>query len=409
MPRPAVRLIAAALVALVLALPLTAAAGRPTACAASHWVGAWEAAPSNPGPPYADQTLRLIVNPHLGGSVARLRLSNRFGSAPLRIERVGIGLRASGARLVAGSNRVVTFGRRRSLSIPVGADAISDAVRLKVEAFRDLAVSIYVRRPTGPTTAHALALQDSYVATGDHVGDVSGAAFPDPTLISWPLLDGVDVRAPERTGAVVAFGDSLTDGVAATGGNRRYPDFLARRLLARGPRMSVLNAGISGDHIFHGAPTPRSGPRGLLRLGRDVPADAGVSDVIVLEGINDIAASTSVAQVIAGLRQIGAQLHRRHLHVLVGTLTPSGGYPSPAWGGAHADATRRAVNRWIRQSHVPDAVVDFDAALRDPREPSRLRRRYDSGDHLHPNAAGYRRMADAVDLARLIGPACTRR
>jgi lysophospholipase L1-like esterase len=339
----------------------------------------------------------------------RLRFTNRYGSSAVRIDRVAIGLSRSGAALAAGTNRRVTFRSRRSVSIPRGGAAFSDRVRLRFKAFQDLAVSVYLDAGTASATAHPLSHQASYLAQDDHAADPSGKAFTG-VLGSWPLLAGLDVMAPRRRGAVVAFGDSITDGFPGGGGpNRRYPDFLARRLLRAGSPLSVLNAGISGNRILEDAPPglPIYGPSALSRLGRDVPNGAGVSDVILLEGINDIGRSgASAEQVIGGLRLMGARLRRSGLRVLLGTITPSGGSTQGEYGSAAANATRLAVNRWIRRGRPAGRVVDFDAALRDPADPSRLARRYDSGDHLHPNGAGYRRMAAAVRIRDLRGSSC---
>jgi lysophospholipase L1-like esterase len=339
----------------------------------------------------------------------RLRFTNRYSPSPVRLDRVAVGLSRSGAALVAGTNRRVTFRSRRSVSIARGGAAISDPVRLRFRAFRDLAVSVYLDAGTASATAHPLSHQASHLAQGDHAADARGTAFTR-VLGSWPLLAGLDVMAPRSRGAVVAFGDSITDGFPGGGGpNRRYPDFLARRLLRAGSPLSVLNAGISGNRILEDAPPdlPIYGPSALSGLGRDVPSGAGVSAVILLEGINDIGRSeASAEQVVGGLRRMAARLRRRGLEVLLGTITPSGGSTQGEYGSAATNATRLTVNRWIRRGRPAGRVVDFDAALRDAADPGRLAPRYDSGDHLHPNGAGYRRMAAAVRLRDLRGPSC---
>jgi lysophospholipase L1-like esterase len=373
-------------------------------------VGAWGAAPGYAGPGFARQTLRLVVTPHAGGSVVRLRFTNRYSPTAVRLDRVAVGLSRSRAALVAGTNRRVTFRSRRSVSIGPGGAVISDPVRLRFRAFQDLAVSVHLDAGTASATAHPLSHQASYLAQGDHATDPSGRAFAGGVLGSWPLLAGLDVLAPRRRGAVVAFGDSITDGFPGGGGpNRRYPDFLARRLLRAGSPLSVLNAGISGNRILEDAPPdlPIYGPSALSRLGRDVPGRAAVSDAILLEGINDIGRSgASAPQVIGGLRRMVDRLRRRGLNVLLGTITPSGGSTQGEYGSAAANAARLAVNRWIRRGRPADRVVDFDAVLRDAADPGRLAPRYDSGDHLHPNGAGYRRMAAAVPIRDLRGSSC---
>jgi len=407
--------LAVACFALVAAAPAGAA---PVRCSGSHWVGAWGASPSHAAVPgYAGQTMRMLVTPNAGGRLARVRLTNRYGTAPVTFDAVRLARRASGAGVVAGTSRPVTFGGRRSITIARGADAVSDPVRIRFRAFQQLAVSVYARADTGPATTHFLASEPStYVAAGDHTADRGGAAFGEPQE-SWVFLDGVDVLAPARVGAVVALGDSITDGALstearATGArDTRWPDFLARRLVRAGRPLAVVNEGIGGNRIrLDAVPTSPEifGPSTLFRLDGDVLAVSGATDVIVLEGINDIGQDppATAAQVIAGLQQVVTRLQVAGLRVLVGTLTPSGGMGVPTYGSAAAGAIRRAVNRWIRGSRLPDGIVDFDAAVRDPSRPSRIRPAYDSGDHLHPNARGYRAMGDAVRLGALRGSGC---
>ncbi len=256
----------------------------------------------------------------------------------------------------------------------------------------------------------------TWVAAGDHTGDRRGAAFGAPSP-NWPFVDGVDVAANGRAGTVVAFGDSITDGfqsaVARPAGARdtRWPDVLARRLVRAARPLSVVNEGISGNRVRLDA-LPSSpeifGPSGLSRLDGDVLATAGVTDAILLEGINDLGQTppATAAQIIAGLQQVVTRLQVAGVRVHLGTLTPSGGYGAPTYGSPAADAIRRTVDRWVRRSRLPDTVVDFDAAVRDPSQPGRLRPAYDSGDHLHPNARGYRAMGRAVRLSALHGRRC---
>ena len=386
----------------------------------SHWVGSWSASPSdadNQG--FNNQTLRMILTPHLAGSTLRVHLSNRFGLQPVAVDRVSIAQRQSGASLVPGSSRSLTFGGEPSVTLPAGADVVSDPVRFTVAPFVDLAVSLYVPGVTGPATEHFTARQTSYLTgltTGDRSADDDGAAFIGTTT-SWYFVAGIDVMAPSGVAAVVAFGDSITDGFQGQGSpifpnpegldaNVRYPDFLQHRLLAIGRARSVLNAGISGNRILHdGTVTPAFGPRALSRLAVDAISQAGVTDVIILEGINDIGQipRASATDIIAGLQQLVEQLHMARLNVLVGTLTPAGGTQGGFYGSAEAEDTRQAVNTWIRSSGVADGVVDFDAAVRDPQDPRRINPAYDGSDHLHFNPAGYEAMADAVNLAALRG------
>jgi lysophospholipase L1-like esterase len=411
------------------------ATGRAAGAAASQanrqpdrWVGSWSTSPQPPTELTAEgisahgfnnQTLRLIVHPHFGGPVLRLRLANTFGTDTITFGAVYVGIRQLGAAVVPGTNRAVTFGGERQVMIPAGAEVLSDAVALTVRAEQDLAASLFVADRSGPATWHWDARQTNYVsAGGNHAGDPAATAFTT-SVTSWFFLDGVDVRAV-AVPAVVTLGDSITDGANSTvDANHRWPDFLARRLLALPARRqeSVLNEGISGNRVLHDSPC--FGVNALARLDRDVLAQHGVRTVILIEGINDIGFSevtatnsppgisfgcflpnteVTAAQIIAGYRQIIAQVHAKGLRILGGTLTPFQGafYYSTA-----GEAKRQAVNSWIRTSGAFDGVVDFDRATRDPANPLRLLPAYDSGDHLHPNDAGYAAMANAVDLRLL--------
>ena len=357
-----------------------------------------------------DQTLRLVVNPTAGGSVVRVRLSNRFGSSPLRLGGVTIARRASGAAVVRGTLRRLTFGGRRRPTIAPGATAASDAVRLRVPAFRDLAISIHVRSATGGVTRHPFAFQTSYLGAGNAIADTGGGAFAQTTA-SWSLLAGVDVRAPRSAGAVVAFGASSVDGTGSPpDANHRFTDYLARRLQRRrGARLSVLNAGIAGNRLLQGADNA-FGPSLLSRARRDVIRQPGASDVILWLGSgNDfrIPPAPPARSVIRGLKTLIARLHSRGLNVVLATISPSAGSIFPtADGVATLNAKVRAVNAWILSSKVADAVVDLAAVLRDPARHDFLARRYDSGDGQHPNSAGYRAVARAIDLSTLRGPGC---
>jgi lysophospholipase L1-like esterase len=306
---------------------------------------------------------------------------------------------------------VATFGGRGATSIPAGGEAVSDPVPMRVPALQKLAVSIYLPGVTGPATNHDLAEQVSYISgTGDHASAAGGRAFGEQDS-SWFYLAGVDVRpATAGAGAVVALGDSITDGAySRVGANRRWPDVLAARLAASARPMGVLNEGISGNRVLHGSAC--FGASALSRLGAGVLDQPGARVLIVLEGINDIRFPTlpgagctlpdppvTARQIITGYRQIIARAHGRGLRVIGATLSPLAG--SASWS-ARAERERLQVNAWIRDSHAFDAVLDFDKVLRDPADPHRLRPAYDSGDHLHPDDAGYRAMGDAVSLALL--------
>jgi lysophospholipase L1-like esterase len=388
------------------------------------WVGTWSATPALPppldsgfSPPFAtgftNQTIRDVVHTSIGGSAVRLRLTNTFGSQPVTFDAVDVGIEQSGATLVPGSNHVVTFGGSTSIMIPAGAEALSDPVSLTVGSEQNLAVSLFTAGMTSTPTAHVFAAQTNYVASGNFAAAESGSAFTD-TATSWYFLDGVDVMvSPSIKGAVVTLGDSITDGTASTlNANRRWPNDLARRFLA-GPSglvMSVLDEGFGGNRVLNDSAC--FGVNAVARLDRDVLTQAGVRDVILLEGINDIgfsaappapfsvcfqpATDVSAAQIIAGYQQIIAQVHAKGMKIFGGTLTPFKGafYWSPA-----GEAKRETVNNWITTSGAFDGVIDFAAATADPSDPLMFAPQYDSGDHLHPNDAGYQAMANAVDLA----------
>lgn len=372
-----------------------------------RWTGTWGAAPQKPEQQagFRDQTLRLIVHTSIGGDRARIRLSNSFGAAPVHIDGAFVARRGSGAT-VSGPNVRLTFGGKRDVVLPEGADVLSDPAALTVPALSDVAVSLYLPQDSGPPTEHAdfgNAHQTSYLAAGDHAADRAGSAFTTPTT-SWFFLSALSVGA-RHSNAVVALGDSITDGTASsTDTDSRYPDFLARRLAAGSSRhrLGVLNEGIGGNELVRTSACCGASPSALARLDHDVLAQDGVRDVILLEGINDIGGDhhADAASLIAGLTQVIAQLRAHGLRVLGGTITSSFGRDG-AYGTQHTEDVRQSVNRWIRTSHAFDAVVDFDAAVRDPADPRRLRADYDSGDHLHPNDRGYRAMAGAVPLGRL--------
>jgi lysophospholipase L1-like esterase len=398
-----------ALTALALIVLAILVLPQPVAVAGNdneQWVGTWSTAlhEPSPGPPgltnpgFTNQTLRQIVHTSVGGDQVRVRLST-FGASALVIGAAHVALRDAGPAIVAESDRTLTFGGQPSITIPRGASVLSDPVDLAVPALGDLAVSIFVPGNTGPATWHFVALQTSYVSPdGDFTGNVVMPVAS--TLQAWFWLAGVEVMAPKQTGAIVTFGDSVTDGPGSTPDtNNRWPDHLAGRLIAQpgNYRMGVLNEAISGNRVLHDG----LGPNGLARFDRDVLAQTGVTHVIVLLGNNDIlfdfspADVVTVDQIIQGHRQLIARAHARGLRIYGGTLTPFEGF---FFSSAGKEAMRRAVNNWIRTSREYDAVIDFDALVRDPAIPTRLRDDYDSGDHLHPNDLGYEAMGNAIDL-----------
>lgn len=388
---------------------------RPSAAPASAgaWIGTWATSPvcGEPGAPdgYPGLTIRNVVHTSVGGSAARVRLSNLYGTKPLTVTRATVALAApgGGAGAAPGSVQPLTFHARRSVTVPVGGSVVSDPARLRVPALSDLLISTYSPFPAGPVTIHPQARQISYTAVGEHTATADGAVFAGQSPY-WRYVTGVDVWTPRAAGAVVTLGDSITDGRSSTiGADHRWPDFLATRLNASDEHrqgvlpMSVLNEGIGGNRVLLDG-----GPRGtnraaLTRLDRDVLGQAGVRTVVVLLGINDIIKSprqTDPDAITDGLRAIVHRAHARGLRVVGGTLLPFEGHSGH---NPRTEAVRQAVNRTIRHGGVFDDVVDFDKALRDPYRPTRLLPRYDSGDHLHPSDAGYRAMAYAVNLRTL--------
>jgi lysophospholipase L1-like esterase len=379
----------------------------------ASWVGSWAASPvagtasaACPGGAagVSGRTVRNIVFASVGGETVRVRLTNAFGTAALSIGAASVAVAGSGARTVPGTMRVLRFGGQPRITIPPGAEALSDPVRLRVPALADLAVSVFVPTQSGPATVHSLAVQDNFLSgPGNAVTSQDPAVF-GTTVSCWMFLDGVDVTNPTVPGSIVAFGDSITDGLrSTTDANRRWPNDLARRLNSRPGGQSVLDQGISGNRIL----ADGAGVSALARLDRDVLAQTGARTVIVLEGINDIGFAdlglsppVSAADLIAGYQQIITWGHNSGLRVLGGTLTPFKGVPN--YWNPTGEQIREQVNNWIRTSNAFDAVIDFAAATADPRDPQTLNPAFDSGDHLHPNDAGYQAMADAINLRALL-------
>ncbi len=365
-----------------------------------RWVGTWSASPQAAGSPveFKGQTIRQIVRVSIGGKQVRVRLSNAFGSGPLVISSAHVALRSSGAAIVAGSDRTLTFNGLPSMAIPPGALAVSDPVSLAVPDLGDLAVSIYVAGSQVASTEHTEGLQTTYVSAE---GDFTGADnLPTATTTqSVYFLTGVEVGAAKSTRAIVTLGDSITDGYQSTpDANKRWPNRLAERLHAQkgGSKVAVLNAGITGNRLLH----DMDGSNALARLDRDVLVQSGARYLIVLLGINDIGFPGAVTpeQVIAAHRQIIVRARAMGLKVYGGTLTPFQAFMPGLYYTDVGEAQRQVVNQWIRTSKAYDAVIDFDKAIRDPGNPSRILPAFDSGDNLHPNDAGYKAMADAINL-----------
>lgn len=356
--------------------------------------------PSGTTPALPGASFRNVVHLGVGGSASRVRLTNRLGTAPLRLDAVTVALREAGPDAVPGSMWVATFGGARSVTIPAGEDLVSDPVPLAVPDGTDLLVTVHTPDDSGPATYHRTAGQTNYVAPqGNWAADVDGAAYT-ATTTSWYYVTGVDVLDAPAAGSVVAFGDSLTDGNGSTRDtNRRWPDRLAERLgtLPSSRRLGVLNAGVSGNRLLR----DDVGPSGLSRLDADALSRSGVRVVILLEGINDIKGTPNATDPAAFEDAYRAFVSRAHAHgirVIGATLTPYGGNSGYT---AARETVRQEINGFIRGGGPFDSVVDFDAAVRDPEQPQRILPGYDCGDHLHFNDAGMGALADTVDLTAL--------
>ncbi|HEV3481517.1 MAG TPA: SGNH/GDSL hydrolase family protein [Candidatus Acidoferrales bacterium] len=391
-----------------------------------HWVSAWSAAVHAPlpfpdlppSPTFDNQTIRMVVRPTIGGERLRVRFSNEFGTAPTMIGAAHVALVSQGAKIVPESDRVLTFDGKPSTTIPPGSPMLSDPVDLNVAPFAEIAISIYLPAKTPASSTHYWAQHETYISgPGDSTakGDIPGATLKS----SWYWLADVEVWASDQTAATVTLGDSITDGVGAKQGEYSdWPDFLASRLAGKqgSSPLAVLNEGIGGNRILHDG----AGVSALARFDRDVLAQPGVINLVVLEGINDIgwphmkprppaqgtsqnespfaSEAVSAQDLIAGLQQMIERAHEHRIRAFGATLTP---FEGADYYSADGEVTRQAVNQWIRTSGAFDGVFDFDAAVRDPNHPSEFREDYQSGDHLHPSAAGYKAMADAINLSLL--------
>lgn len=418
------------------ALPQAQALGGPNAsraCTGSHWVASWAASPTDSFTPFdaelapvpeflTRQTLRMIITPHLGGSVLRLHLSNRFGAKPMTFGRVTVGRQTAGA--AARHIKVVSFRGARSVTIPAGKDAVSDPISLTFGAFAPLAVSMYVPVTASPPTKHWDANATSYYSaplSGDLADRRSANGFLF-TTDAWFYVDGLDVQAAPVVRSIVAFGDSITDGFVAAdpaslpvtstiaNKNGRYPDDLQRRLDSAGFAVSVVNAGIGSNRLLTDGEPILAGLSGLQRFREDALDLAGVTGILLQEGINDLGlpARVTASEVIDGYRKLIAEAHSAGKKIWLGTLLPASNAIVDGLSALpNGERYRVHINTWIRHQRLADGVVDFAKALEDPADHSILRQTYSGPDHLHPNLAGYRAMAAAVNLP-MITPARAR-
>ncbi|WP_433019498.1 SGNH/GDSL hydrolase family protein [Kribbella sp. CA-294648] len=421
-----------------------AAAEEPVGGWRAAWLTAMQQPNANPNwsqQGFAAESVRQVVRLSAGGPKVRIRISNQYGERPLRLTGATVARAAQGAAVEPGSVRTVRFGGAETISVPIGSQIASDAVNLPTATAGDaaavpaatatasarasaaaaasptaaatgsggvrLAITLYFADSTGAATFHEYgAAGASYRATGDARDDTSGAAYGEVGG-SWYFLAGVDVSGV-GAGSVVAFGDSTTNGFRTKPG-LRYPDLLAARLTAAGRPMPVLNAGLGGGRLLNDSDC--FGESGLARFHRDVLDQPGVKTAVVLLGINDIGypelpatpcltpnPEITAEQLIDGYRTLIRDAHARGIRVVGVTIPPFRG------ADVHTERSERlwaAVNTWIRTTEEYDAVADFAAALADPADPTRLAPQYDSGDHVHPNEAGYRAMAEAIDITTL--------
>jgi lysophospholipase L1-like esterase len=402
--------VAACLVLAVLAsLALTATTASSVDRDANLWVGTWASAPmlalvTTPptSPELNDATLRQIVHVSIGGASIRVRFSNTFGATPLEISSAHVAVSAGPGAIRPDSDKALTFSGQPSVSIPPGAPMFSDPLAFNLAAQSDLAITIHIATAPDAVTTHPGSRATSYLQSGDAV---SAADLSSATKVEhWYFLDDVDVQSSAAAGAVVTFGDSITDGAHSTeNANTRWPDDLARRLAAnkKTAGIGVLNEGIGGNRLLH----DMTGPNALARFDRDVLSQSGVRWLIILEGINDLGAHgrtplrdekiPTAQELIAAYQQMILRAHTHRIRVFGATILP---YQGAGYFSSVGEADRQTINQWIRTSGAFDAVIDLDAATRDPQKPTQLAPTADSGDHLHPGDVGYKAMADAIDL-----------
>jgi lysophospholipase L1-like esterase len=393
----------------ILVQPIAAAAAPKPSTATDIWAATWEASPEtahSPSVDLANQTVRQIARISLGGIYIRARFSNEFGDQPLTIGAAHLALAAgAGSAIQPGADRELKFGGKTSITIPPGARVLSDPVSLTVPSLSNVVVSLYFPGPVGAVTENFFSMQTAFLAPGNLTAapDMAGAQ----TLTRRLIFTGLDVSGSAGTKVVVTLGDSATGGFGSMlDANHRWPDHLAERMLARrgGPPIAVVNAGIGGNRLLHDF----FGPNALSRFDRDVLSQPSVGYLIVLLGINDFglpggrnlpAEEVTADEVIAGYHQLVQRANSYGIKVFFGTIPPFGPIPQrPGYYSDAAEIKRETVNNWIRSNKEAQGYVDFEAALRDPKNPKRLAPAYDSGDHLDINDAGFQVMSDAVPM-----------
>jgi len=387
-----------------------------------NWVATWataellERTPRPPAPAgsapknlpagargFENQTVRMAVRASMGGRRLRIKIENAFGSAPLVLGTAHIALRGKDSAIVEGSDHAITFDGKPGCTIGPGIVQISDPVEMSVQPLAELSVSLYFPEETGPPTNHGTGLHNTYIKEGNTTAD---ASMEDGRRTEqYYYLSAIDVEAPADAATIVTLGDSITDGARSMPEtDHSWPALLAARLASSklAAKLGVANEGIGGNRILRDG----AGTSALARFDRDVLSQSGVKWVMFLEGINDIGHGNTepvtAEELIAAHKQIIEMAHAHGLKVIGCTLTP---YEGASYFREEGEAMREALNQWIRTSGAYDAVVDFEAAVRDPANPKHIRPDFDPGDHLHPNNAGYEAMANAVDLAVFGGKA----
>jgi lysophospholipase L1-like esterase len=385
-----------------LAVVLVAQLAGAQAPAGQRWLTTWGAAMQQPAANavYSNQTLRMMVRSSVGGQRARVQLSNTFGTTPLVLGPVHLALHGQGSAIIPGTDRTLLFSGKPTVKIAPGALAVSDPVNLDIPALGDLAMSVFVPEGTASGPRQSTALRTAYIAPGD----VTGAAeLPGATTTqTWLWISGVEVLAPANSGAIVVLGASSAAGTTSTPNtNRSWPSVLAERLQANPAtrNLSVINMGIAGNRVL--GDTPASGVGALARFDRDVLGHSGVQWLMMFEGTNDIGGlardpqSMTADDLINAYKQVIERAHSHGIKVIGCTLNP---FQGMAYYTEQSEATRLAVNKWILTSGAFDAAIDFDAVTRDPANPKQLNPSFNNGDHLHPNDAGYKAMAESIDL-----------